>query len=648
MKPTLLALWASLLALAMVTGCVSVATPAAAGPTPSEISVTARADGLSDPGRDKRTSAKEPLRSEQTVTVKQGNTLWSIAAATLKTNRADRIAGYWPLIYRANRPVIGSDPDLIMPGQVLALPHSDGRPDARSNPSPSGDRASRRGEEDQHETGSKVGLRQSTGEQESQHSAAYAPSQTFADRGITGTASQREGSGVSHGPKARRSDVEPARYAVEFVVRDALFGFRVGAGIKLRYPNGDLTRFQLGSSGQLTVRGLAEGRYVVHPDVAGISSPFSFRLSRGRTIQLSVVSYWDLVAVLLGTGILLSVLVLGRRLFRRPPRFFPLSRMWERSIGKRTAFEIGVRRLVAIWRFRLASNRKWLVSRANRQLVRVHLKDGRLMEGWQDPGRRSGNEDYVLLGVVRNYDDQGRAVGRPVDLLLRPSSVEVLHRDQISLLEHVHTPSCVVSIGQRAGSWTVACAGRLDIQAANKLAAAVDSCLLTSRPLLHVDCSRVEAADESGMVVLSQVVAKCKRAGVPLKGSPATERAASQKVDVHMEDRSEASSIIFARPVLLSGPARNSLRRNEAQGESRLRRPGSQDRSSGAHTPGANEDPTSPRRGGRFVAGRGDASATQSDGAVGPDFEGQVPPSGPDDHFEDGGALTPKAKGGLD
>lgn len=555
MNRTLPALWASLHALAMVTGCVSVATPAAAGPTPSDISVTARADGLRDPGRDKRTSAKEPLRLEQTVTVKQGDTLWSIAAATLKTNRAGRIASYWPLIYKANRSVIGSDPDLIMPGQVLALPHSDGRPDVRSNPSPSGDRASRRGEEDQHETGSKVGPRQST-----------------------------------------------ARYAVEFVVRDALFGFRVGAGIKLRYPNGDLTRVQLGSSGRLTVRGLAEGRYVVHPDVAGISSPFSFRLSRDRTVQLSVLSYWDVVAVLLGTGILLSVLALGRRLVRRPPRFFPLSRMWERSIGKRTALEIGVRRLVAIWRFRLGSNRKWLVSGAIRQYVRVHLKDGHLMEGWQDPGWRSGNEDYVLLGVVRNYDDQGRAVGRPVDLLLRPSSVEVFHRDQISLLEHVHTPSCVVSIGQRAGSWTVACAGRLDIQAANKLAAAVDSCLRTSKPLLHVDCSRVEAADESCMDLLSQVVAKCKEAGVPMRGSP---------------------------------------------GQSRLRRPGSQDRSSGAHTLGANEDSTSPRRGGRFVAGRGDASTTQSDGAVGPDFEGELLPSGPDDHFEDGGALTPKAKGGT-
>src|SRR5918996_238472 len=147
-------------ALAMVTGCVSVATPAAAGPTPGEISVNARADGLGDPGRDKRTSAKEHLRPEQTVTVKQGNTLWSIAAAALKTKRADLIASHWPLIYEANRSVIGSDPDLIMPGQVLALPRPDGRPDARSNPSPSGDRASRRGEEDQHETGSKVGLRQ--------------------------------------------------------------------------------------------------------------------------------------------------------------------------------------------------------------------------------------------------------------------------------------------------------------------------------------------------------------------------------------------------------------------------------------------------------------------------------------------------------
>jgi LysM domain len=55
-------------------------------------------------------------------TVKPGDKLWSIAGAVLATEDAARIARYWPRIHRANRAVIGSNPDLIHPGQVLVLP----------------------------------------------------------------------------------------------------------------------------------------------------------------------------------------------------------------------------------------------------------------------------------------------------------------------------------------------------------------------------------------------------------------------------------------------------------------------------------------------------------------------------------------------
>lgn len=51
-----------------------------------------------------------------------GETLWSIAAERLHTDDVRRIARYWPRIHRANRDEIGSNPDLIRPGQVLELP----------------------------------------------------------------------------------------------------------------------------------------------------------------------------------------------------------------------------------------------------------------------------------------------------------------------------------------------------------------------------------------------------------------------------------------------------------------------------------------------------------------------------------------------
>ena len=51
-----------------------------------------------------------------------GETLWSIAAARLRTDDVRRIARYWPRIHRANRDEIGPNPNLIRPGQVLELP----------------------------------------------------------------------------------------------------------------------------------------------------------------------------------------------------------------------------------------------------------------------------------------------------------------------------------------------------------------------------------------------------------------------------------------------------------------------------------------------------------------------------------------------
>jgi LysM domain len=64
-------------------------------------------------------------------TVKEGDTLWDIAASHLAPaeRSASNVHRHWQRIYRANRPVIGDDPDLILPGTRLAIPPpGDGRP----------------------------------------------------------------------------------------------------------------------------------------------------------------------------------------------------------------------------------------------------------------------------------------------------------------------------------------------------------------------------------------------------------------------------------------------------------------------------------------------------------------------------------------
>jgi hypothetical protein len=58
-----------------------------------------------------------------TVTVRRGDTLWSIAERHLGSAASDvEIARAWPQWYAANRAVIGDDPDLIHPGTQLVPP----------------------------------------------------------------------------------------------------------------------------------------------------------------------------------------------------------------------------------------------------------------------------------------------------------------------------------------------------------------------------------------------------------------------------------------------------------------------------------------------------------------------------------------------
>ena len=56
-------------------------------------------------------------------TVKGGDTLWDIAGAHLTPSQrsAATIQRYWPQVYRANRQVVGADPDLIHPGTNLGV-----------------------------------------------------------------------------------------------------------------------------------------------------------------------------------------------------------------------------------------------------------------------------------------------------------------------------------------------------------------------------------------------------------------------------------------------------------------------------------------------------------------------------------------------
>ncbi|WP_286176069.1 hypothetical protein [Arthrobacter sp. NEB 688] len=61
-----------------------------------------------------------------TVVVHRGDSLWTLAARHLGSGATDaEIARAWPRWYAANRALIGADPDLLLPGQVLRAPTVD-------------------------------------------------------------------------------------------------------------------------------------------------------------------------------------------------------------------------------------------------------------------------------------------------------------------------------------------------------------------------------------------------------------------------------------------------------------------------------------------------------------------------------------------
>jgi nucleoid-associated protein YgaU len=62
----------------------------------------------------------------ETITVRPGDTLWDLAAAGLGgTPTEAAVQAAWPRWYEANRDVVGADPDLLRPGQVLTVPSGD-------------------------------------------------------------------------------------------------------------------------------------------------------------------------------------------------------------------------------------------------------------------------------------------------------------------------------------------------------------------------------------------------------------------------------------------------------------------------------------------------------------------------------------------
>jgi hypothetical protein len=71
----------------------------------------------------------KPGQPARQVVVQPGDSLWALAAAELGPDASDAaVDARWPQWYAANAAVIGPDPDLLTPGQVLRAPQRPDRP----------------------------------------------------------------------------------------------------------------------------------------------------------------------------------------------------------------------------------------------------------------------------------------------------------------------------------------------------------------------------------------------------------------------------------------------------------------------------------------------------------------------------------------
>ena len=96
--------------------------PSAAGPDPRWLPTAPTVR----PQPDVRVLGRPPGSAERErteVVVQRGDSLWTIAARFLGPEATDsEIARSWPAWFTANRTVIGDDPDVLLPGQVLRAP----------------------------------------------------------------------------------------------------------------------------------------------------------------------------------------------------------------------------------------------------------------------------------------------------------------------------------------------------------------------------------------------------------------------------------------------------------------------------------------------------------------------------------------------
>ncbi len=138
-------------------------------------------------------------------------------------------------------------------------------------------------------------------------------------------------------------------YPANVRAHDALFGFPIGSAVRLEFPDGEIRRLPLDANAQATTL-LPRGVYRVSVEGAGISPTSPLAMTRSQEVTLQVVSYLDLVVIVLGLALLaFSLLFAGR------PGLIPFygRRLQPIPVGAATAYHGSARLRGKKWHFLL-------------------------------------------------------------------------------------------------------------------------------------------------------------------------------------------------------------------------------------------------------------------------------------------------------
>jgi hypothetical protein len=113
--------------------------------------------------------------------------------------------------------------------------------------------------------------------------------------------------------KTRAVTVRLLFYTAHFQSHDALFRFPIGKAIRLQFPNGRVRTSKLGHGGKLTLTALPRGDYKVSVNAPGFSFTRPVSISRDQEVKLQVISYLDVLVVLVLVFGAAATLVLVRR-----------------------------------------------------------------------------------------------------------------------------------------------------------------------------------------------------------------------------------------------------------------------------------------------------------------------------------------------